>query len=417
MAATTITQLQDDFVYSPFAADVMRDPYPYYKILRDKHPVYWIEEYDAWAISRYQDILTLLSDPQAHLTSTEGTLMSPSVMRKRNGGVVPPPRLNPLDIFPNLPSPYYEQIRQSAIGPLRPNAVAKLEEFVRARVRERLDELIPRGRFNATVDFGGYVASGTTCRITGIPLAKAARLLEVVNRATSRDREKGGFNPDYADTLNQLFAILMDLVRERRRAGADGSNRMVDGLLNLKIEGRSMTDEEAAGQLISIVVGATETLPKVVGAGLLELWRHPNQRREVLADLKRNVPIAFEEMLRYGAPAQWFTRTIVDKPYTLAGYTLMPGHRVILLYASANRDERVFDHADEFRWNRHMEDHLAFGFGMHFCVGVHVARLEGRIMLEELLNRIPDYEIDESQARRVCSDFQLGWMEVPLVVR
>ena len=122
-------------------------------------------------------------------------------------------------------------------------------------------------------------------------------------------------------------------------------------------------------------------------------------------------------MLRFGAPAQWFTRTVVDKPYTLAGQKLMPGHRVIILYASANRDERVFENPDEFRWNRQMEDHLAFGFGMHFCVGVHVARLEGRIMLEELLNRIPDYEIDESQARRVCSDFQLGWMEVPLVVR
>ena len=331
MAATTNTQLEDNFVYSPFAVDVMRDPYPYYKILRDKYPVYWLEQYDAWAISRYNDIQKLLSDPQAHLTTTEGTLMSPSMMRKRNSGVVPAPHLNPLDIFPNLPSPYYERIRQSAIGPLRPNAVAQLEEFIRARVRERLDELVPRGRFNATVEFGGYVAAGTTCQIAGIPLSKASHLLEVVNRATARDPEKGGFAADYPETFNQLFALLTELVRGRRQAGADGSNRMVDGLLNLQLNGRHLTDDEVAGQLVSIIVGATETLPKVVGAGLLELWRHPEQRREVLADLKRNAAVAFEEMLRFGAPAQWFTRTVVDKPYTLAGQELKPGHRVIIL--------------------------------------------------------------------------------------
>ena len=219
MGATTNTQLDDNFAYSPFAIDVMRDPYPYYKILRDKYPVYWLEAYDAWAISRYNDIQQLLSDPQAHLTTTEGTLMSPSMMRKRNAGVVPAPHLNPLDIFPNLPSPYYEKIRQSAIGPLRPYAVGQLENFIRTRVRERLDELIPRGRFNATVEFGGYVAAGTTCQIAGIPLAKAPHLLDVVNRATARDPEKGGFAADYPETFNQLFAILIELVPAAARPG------------------------------------------------------------------------------------------------------------------------------------------------------------------------------------------------------
>jgi len=267
------------------------------------------------------------------------------------------------------------------------------------------------------VDFGGYVAAGTTCVLAGLPLADAPRLLECVNTSTKRDPEKGGFAADSPEAMVELFGMLTELARDRRRSGADGSNRMVDGLLNLEIEGRHLTDDEVASELVSIVVGSTETLPKVVGAGLLQLWRHPQQRAEVAADLKTNAPVAFEEMLRFGAPAQWFTRTVVDNAYTLSGYTLMPGHRVIILYASANRDEQVFETADEFIWNRQMEDHLAFGYGMHFCVGVHVARLEGRIMIEELLARIPGYEIDESNARRVASDFQLGWMEVPLLVR
>jgi cytochrome P450 len=416
MAASATADFENNFVYDPFAVDVMRDPYPYYKVLRAKYPIYRLEQYDAWAISRYNDIVQLLTDPQAHLTSTEGTLISPSMFRRHNSGLVPPPRLNPMDIFPNLPSPYYERIRQSAITPLRPNAVARLEDFIRARVRERLDELIPKGRFNATVDFGGWVASGTTCRMAGLPLSEAPLVLEIVNRATARNPEKGGFAEDYSEIVGQLYTLLGDLAGSRRKAGADGSNPMVDGLLNLEIDGRHLTDNEIAGELISIIVGATETLPKVVGAGLLELWRHPQQRDAVAADPAVNSKIAFEEMLRYGAPAQWFSRTVVDHPYTLNGVTLKPGHRVIVLYASANRDERVFDNADQFIWNREMEDHLAFGYGMHFCVGVHVARLEGRIMIEEVLRRIPDYEIDEPNARRVISDFQLGWMQVPLIV-
>jgi cytochrome P450 len=406
----------DSFVYDPFAPDVMRDPFPYYRVLREKYPIYRLERYDAWAISRYEDILKLLTDPQAHLTSTEGTLMSPPMMRRHNGGNVPPPRLNPMDMFPNLPSPYYEQIRQAGIGPLRPFAVSQLEDFIRDRVRERLDELIAKGRFNATVDFGGYVSSGVACRLAGLPLSEAPRLLELVNRSTTRDPERGGPSAEFMETSAQLMGMLADLARTRRKAGADGSSRMVDGLLNAEVDGRGLTDEEIAGHLIVIMVGATETLPKVVGAGLLQLWRNPGQRAEVAADPGANASIAFEEMLRYGAPAQWFSRTVIDSPYTLRGHTLMPGHRVIILFASANRDERVFEQADQFIWNRKMENHLAFGYGMHFCVGVHVARLEGRIMVEEVLRRIPNYEIDEANARRVISDFQLGWMEVPLLV-
>ncbi len=418
MATAAISNPDPDrFVYDPFAPDVMRDPFPYYKVLREKYPIYRLEQYDAWAISRYEDILKILTDPDAHLTTTEGTLISPAIFRRHNRGKVPAPRLYPMDMFPNLPSPYYEQVRQAAIGPLRPFAVSQLEDFIRDRVRQRLDELIARGRFNATVEFGGYISSGVACQLAGLALSDAPRLLDLVNRSTTRDPELGGMSEDYAATAAQLLGMLADLARSRRKAGADGSNRMVDGLLNLEINGRHLTDEESASHLIVIMVGATETLPKVVGAGLMQLWRHPQQRAEVAADLRTNVPIAFEEMLRYGAPAQWFSRTIIDHPYTIRNHTLMPGHRVIILFASANRDERAFERADQFIWNRKMENHLAFGYGMHFCVGVHVARLEGRIMVEEVLRRIPNYEIDEANTRRVISDFQLGWMQVPLVVR
>ncbi len=167
-------------------------------------------------------------------------------------------------------------------------------------------------------------------------------------------------------------------------------------------------------QLSTIVSGGTETVPKIVAGALLELWRHPDQRAAVAGDAGRSAA-AFEEMLRYGAPLQWVGRTVTE-PVVVAGTAMAPGERVLLLLASANRDEREFDDPDEFRWDRQIRRHLAFGYGVHFCIGHHVARLEGRVLLDELLNRIPDYEIDVEGAVRPPSEFQVGYTAMPLVV-
>jgi cytochrome P450 len=167
--------------------------------------------------------------------------------------------------------------------------------------------------------------------------------------------------------------------------------------------------------LAVVLFGGVETLPKVVSHGLIELWRRPDQRRQVAAD-PANGATAFEEMLRYCAPAQWFSRT-VKRPITIAGQELGVGHRIFPLLMSANRDEREFDDPDEFRWNRPIRRHLAFGQGQVFCPGNHLARLEGRILVEELLARVPDYEIDLEAARRPPSSFQWGWRTVPMVVK
>ena len=166
--------------------------------------------------------------------------------------------------------------------------------------------------------------------------------------------------------------------------------------------------------LVTILFGGIETLPKLVAHGLMELWRHPDQRREVGADPER-CATAFEEMLRYCAPAQWFTRT-VRRPIVIAGQDLGVGHRIFPLLMSANRDEREFDDPDEFRWDRPIARHLAFGQGQNFCIGNHLARLEGRVLVEELLARVPEYEIDLDGARRPPSMSQWGFRVMPIVV-
>ncbi|WP_297492578.1 cytochrome P450, partial [Acidocella sp.] len=177
--------------------------------------------------------------------------------------------------------------------------------------------------------------------------------------------------------------------------------------------GRPLTDQEIAVNLIGILVGGVETVPKVVAAGMLELARRPEQLAEVRADAGAHAPLAFEEMLRFNAPAQWFGRTAKNR-VTIGGVTLERGQRAILLIAAANRDPREFADADEFIWNRKARRMLSFGVGPHFCIGIHLARLEGQIMLRELLTSLGDYTVHPEEGEWPVSEFQLGWAKLPI---
>jgi cytochrome P450 len=406
---TTVTR--EDFRYDPFAPDVKADPLPFYKVLRDEYPAYFIEEYDAWAISRFEDVWTILNDTDGHITSTEGTMMFQEQLRVGNGGVVPAPSYNPLAVLSYTESPVHEELRQAVGPPLRRNAVLRLEELIRSMARARLDELIPRGRFNVTSEYGGIVAAATMCHMFGIPLSDAEAVRDAVLLCDPSVQDVAAQGVAYG----QLTELVTDVVRKRRALGADGRYPLVDGLLNFRLDGRALTDDEISGSVLAtILFGGAETLPKVVAHGLMELWRDPDQRRQVAAD-PANCATAFEEMLRFCAPAQWFTRT-VKKPMTIAGHELGVGHRIFPLLMAGNRDEREFDNPDTFIWDRPIQRHLAFGQGQGFCIGNHVARLEGRILLEELLARVPEYEIDIDNAVRPPSSFQWGWRTVPMVV-
>lgn len=406
---TTVTR--EDFHYDPFAPDVKADPLPFYKVLRDDFPAYFIEEYDAWAISRFEDVWTILNDTDGHITSTEGTMMFQEQLRVGNGGVVPAPSYNPLAVLSYTESPVHEELRQAVGPPLRRNAVLRLEELIRSMARARLDELIPRGRFNVTSEYGGIVAAATMCHMFGIPLSDAEAVRDAVLLCDPSVQDVAAQGVAYG----QLTELVTDVVRKRRAVGADGRYPLVDGLLNFRLDGRALTDDEISGSVLAtILFGGAETLPKVVAHGLMELWRDPDQRRQVAAD-PANCATAFEEMLRFCAPAQWFTRT-VKKPMTIAGQELGVGHRIFPLLMAGNRDEREFDNPDSFIWDRPIQRHLAFGQGQGFCIGNHVARLEGRILLEELLARVPEYEIDLDNAVRPPSSFQWGWRTVPMVV-
>lgn len=407
------TPVRQSFVYDPFDPAVMADPLPYYRILRDEHPVYYVEKWDTFALSRFSDIWRMLEINDGTFVASEGTLPAATVLGRHNGGPVPDPPLHPMPFHANFDNPIYDGVRRCTAAPFRPKSVAAFADRIRELANERLDDLIPRGRFDLTQDYGGIVAASMVCEILGLPVDLAADVLATVNAGSLAQPgsgvEVGNARPGYLEYLTPL-------VQRRRADPSDAALAIAGNLIDYRLpDGSAFSDTEAATQLLGIFIGGTETVPKIVAHGLWELSRHPDQLAAVRADVDTNVAVAREEMIRYCAPAQWFART-VRRPFTIHDTTIQPGQRIITLLASASRDEREYTDPDHFVWDRPIDRLLAFGRGQHFCLGVHLARLEIAIMVSEWLKRVPDFRVLGESASRPPSSFQWGWNTIPVEV-
>lgn len=407
------TMAAPDFAYDPFDPAVMADPLPYYRVLREKYPVYYLPQWDTYALSRFDDIWEMLALNDGTFVASEGTLPSPSVLARHNAGAVPDPPMHPLPFHAVFDADIYDGVRRAHSRPFRPKAILALQARILELANRRLDELIPRGGFDLTQDYGGIVVAGVVCELLGIPVELAAEVLASVNAGTLPQPDIGvdtdTARPDY-------LKYLIPAVKRRRAAAADGAVAVVDGLFDYRLPDDSALDDvELATQLLCVFIGGTETVPKVVAHGLWELGDRPDQLAAVCADLDTTVGVLRDEMVRYCAPAQWFART-VRKPFTIHDTTMQPGQRVITLLASAARDERQYPDPDEFIWNRPIRRTLAFGRGQHFCLGFHLARLEIDVLVREFLRRVPGYRISGQGAHRPASSFQWGWSSVPVEV-
>jgi cytochrome P450 len=407
------TPTLQDFSYDPFDPAVMADPLPHYRVLRDEHPAYYIDKWDTYALSRFADIWSVLEINDGTFVASEGTLPAATVLANHNDGAVPDPPLHPMPFHANFDAPIYDGVRRCTSSQFRPKSVSQLAERICTLANERLDELLPRGTFDLTQDYGGIVAASVVCELVGLPTDLASDVLATVNAGSLAEPGSG---VEVANARPGYLEYLTPIVERRRTLGGDGGLPIADNLIAYRLpDGSAFTDMEAAVQMLGVFIGGTETVPKIVAHGLWELGRRPDQMVAVRADLDANVPVAREEMIRYCAPAQWFART-VRSPFTIHDTTIKPGQRIITLLASANRDEREYSDPDEFSWNRPIERLLAFGRGQHFCLGVHLARLEIAVMVTEWLKRVPDFRIVSEAASRPPSSFQWGWNNIPVEV-
>lgn len=217
--------------------------------------------------------------------------------------------------------------------------------------------------------------------------------------------------PDAFDAMVELRGYLESAVATHRSGRSE-----IDGVLAAfcaaEVAGQKLSDGQVAAQLSTLVVGGTETLPKVFAGGVLQLARHPDQRSRLVSDPTR-IPNAFTEIARMEMPTNFLARTLA-RDVVLHGERLREGQGVLFLYRSANRDVREFLDPDRFDIDRRSPRTLSFGHGTHACLGQQVARLEGRVMLEELLRAIPSYQVDESAVVPARSDFVAGYLSMPI---
>jgi cytochrome P450 len=406
-----------EFEIDPFSVDVMSNPLPHYQELRDKHPIYYSDTYDTFFFSRFNDVWEVLRIGDNAFLATETNLPTPEYLRShRNSGAPPFASINPMAPGPTLPSPYYEEMRAAHIAPLRPKSVAALKGFVHDLAREQLKQLLPRRKFNLTVDYAGIVAVKVICHLFGLQSSLANELLHKVNEIARYDPAKRGI--DLSVFFTELTQYIVPAIQSRRTAGADGSNSLIDGLINHRVQPdqRALSDHEIADQLVCAMVGGMESVPKVTAQGIMELWQRPDQLEAVRADLEKNLPAAVEEMIRYCAPAQYTFRT-AHKDVTVAGQHVKAGQRVAVLLYAASRDEREFKDPDSFIWNRPIPRVLSFGLGQHHCIGKHLAQLEVRTLVHEFLAQVHSFDFAMDEARRNSGYFQRGWINLPVIIK
>jgi len=420
--------------YDPFSPEVMHDPYPVYRELRAAHRAYALPAYDAWALTRFDDVWQALADRRT-LSIVEGPVFRREQLLRHNDGrapTVPPAR--PVPSFSTLDAPVHTHLRKAMLGPFRPGFVADLEPTVRALARDRLDELDaarPDGRFDVRHDYAAPVAAAVAAHQLGFRVEDARSLVDLVNRSVRRAPGRSGITEEGLAARREMGEFFVALVADRRaRPRPAEPQDALNGLLSASVpdgsvpdgEGglRPLDDTEIADQLSTLFVGGSETLPKVTAGAAYELWRDRSQRNALLADPTR-IPHAFEEALRTELPLQFVGRTLlVDAE--IAGESMRAGQRVVLLLICANRDEREFDEAERFDATRfgaggRNDRNLGLGHGVHVCIGAHIARLEGAVMLQELLTRHPRYEVDDTDLRREGSEFHVSWAEMPVVTR
>ena len=385
--------------YHPYAEEIFVDPYPVYRRLRAEQPAYFVEEYDAWFLSRFEDIWKVGPDFQ-HFSALQGT--TPNHLLTKD---------TPLNLsFASMDPPQHSKYRAQVSEHFKPGAVAKVEEKLAGIVKGLVDDFIERGDCDLVQDLAARVSVRGALLTNGLPLSIADTASGWVNGIFNRRDGHRGATDVGQKAMREMFFALLEHVKEARK-NPEKAEGVLRTLLTTDVAGDRMDDFRIASLLSVVLIGGTDTLPKALAATFYRLWRNPDQRRELARD-RSLVQDAFLEGLRIDTPTQHLGRT-VTKEIEFHGNTFRPGQRVMLMWASANRDEREFPDADRYDMMRRPPRMLAFGHGVHMCLGKHVALMEARITLEEVMRRLPEYEIDLARAERTRTEFVQGWVKLP----
>jgi cytochrome P450 family 130 len=359
------------FVYDPSRADFQARIYESYRALRDQHPVYVDPQGRFFALSRFEDVRNAASDPQAF--SSEGTSLGVGLL----------PHIQVMD------PPRHDRLRRLVTVAFTPRRTSGMEPRVREIARGLLDQFAGKGRADLMADYARHLPSRVIGDMIGVPPERREAFLHWTESmvAVADGETQAGNIRDAAANIYAEFARLLD---ERRRERRDD---LMSALLDAELDGERLTQEELLGFCFVLIVAGNDTTTNLIANGAILLAQHSDARRELCAD-PAGLDDAIEEMLRCESPAQSLPRR-ATRALTLHGVEIPEGAEVALVFGAANRDEREFPDPDRFDVHRRFRRHLAFGQGLHFCLGANLARLEARVAFDELLARIPDYALAE----------------------
>jgi cytochrome P450 len=389
-----------DVYYDPYDVDINADPYPVFRRLREELPLYYNDVHDFYAVSRYDDVEQGLVDRETYISSRGGILE----LIKANIEM-PPGTL----IFEDPP---VHTIHRSLLSRVfTPRQMNALEPKIRELCAQSLDPLVGAGGFDFIADLGAQMPMRVIGMLLGIPEEDQEAIRDHVD---AQLRTKAGEPMRHSQDSFVLGEIFADYVDWRSEHPADD---LMTRLLTTEFEdetgtARTLSRDEVL-TYVNVVAGAgNETTTRLIGWAGKVLAEHPDQRRQ-LVENPSVIPNAIEEILRYEPPAPHVGR-YVARDVEHYGQTVPEGSAILFLVGSANRDDRRFADGDRFDVHREIGQHLAFGYGAHFCLGAALARVEGRVALEEVLKRFPEWDVDYANAKLASTSTVRGWETLPV---
>jgi cytochrome P450 len=395
--------------FDPFSETFFEDPWETYRWLREERPVYHHEELGFWAVSRYEDCMEVHRDSTTY-TSTRGLTLDQ--LRSAAFGVA----VDEVGSMIMMDPPMHDRMRKLVSRAFTPRRIAEWRPVVERVIGRYLDALAGAGAWDAVVDLAGPFPVEVISEIVGIPAADRQQLRHWTDAML--EREVGNPFPTAAgiEAIIGMHRYVLALVRDKR---AHPSDDMIGDLLAAEVEREDgaierLDDDEAARFVTLLTTAGAETVTKLVGNGVMTFAEHPGERDKLAAD-PGLAGSAVDEVLRWKAPSQYQGRfSLAARAFH--GVTIPADQPVLIMTGAANRDPRAYDDPDRFDIERTGPLGISFGHGIHYCIGAHLARLEGMTAFTEIYRRWPRLDVDLAGVRYVHMANVAGPASVPVTV-
>ena len=398
-----MTDLAPAPYYDPYDFAIDEDPYPVWRRLRNEAPVYYNEKYDFYALTRFEDVERCLIDWGTYI-SGKGTILE----LIKSGFQIPPGSI----LFEDPPA---HDLHRSLLARLfSPKRIADIADQVRAFTVSCLDPFVGEPGFDFIEHLGAVMPMRVIGMLLGIPEQDQA---DIRRRSDSGLQLAEGTAAASAENYNADLSVFAEYVDWRE---AHPSDDLMTELIQAEFEDetgtvRRLRRDEILGYIGLLAGAGNETTTRLIGWTGKVLAENPEQRRLLVED-PALIPNAIEELLRYEAPSPVQARYI-QHDVELYGRHIPAGNVMLLVNGSGNRDERRFPDPDRFDVRRKIGHHLSFGYGLHFCMGASLARMEGRVALEEVLRRWPEWDVDYANAEQARTSTVRGWNKLPVLTR